>query len=300
MTGRKSIPKAMVASIIIPVKNGEQYIGECLDGIYHQQCQYPFEVIIIDSGSTDKTLSIIEKYPARLVQIQPGNFGHGKTRNYGASIASGQYLVYLTQDATPGNVHWLQTLIDCLQDPSVAGCYSRNLPRPNGNLLEDRAIVQAFPEVKEIHKAKFFNPSVKVIDSRLHHFSNVSSAIQRNVWEKIPFNEEATFAEDIRWAEAVLQAGYTIIYEPLSQVHHSHNYSLRHRFRRSYESPTGRRQLAKLLVVSMLEILNDWVYLASQPISILRKLCWAGYAIPYRSLSAVAQWLGSRNVYGIR
>jgi rhamnosyltransferase len=60
--------------------------------------------------------------------------------------------------------------------------------------------------------------------------------IQRAVWEKIPFNDMALIGEDQEWSKAALQAGYTIIYEPASLVYHSHNYSLKARLRRSFDS----------------------------------------------------------------
>ncbi|GAI52085.1 unnamed protein product [marine sediment metagenome] len=88
-----------------------------------------FEVIIIDSGSTDKTIEIAKEYPVRLIQIKPEEFGHGKTRNYGADISEGEYLVFLTQDAIPFDNNWLRYLISNLEDENVAGVYNKQIPR---------------------------------------------------------------------------------------------------------------------------------------------------------------------------
>ena len=72
-------------SIIIPAKDEEENIGKCLEAIYNQETNYRFEVIVIDSGSSDQTLDIAKKYSSvQVVEIQPGEFGHGKTRNLGA------------------------------------------------------------------------------------------------------------------------------------------------------------------------------------------------------------------------
>ncbi len=58
-------------SIIILTKNGERYIDEVLSSLFKQQSKYAFEVIVIDSGSKDNTLSIIKKYPIKLYEIKP-------------------------------------------------------------------------------------------------------------------------------------------------------------------------------------------------------------------------------------
>ncbi|MCK4667799.1 glycosyltransferase family 2 protein, partial [Candidatus Dependentiae bacterium] len=83
-------------SIIIPTKNGEKYLDRVLNMLFSQETAFDFEVIIIDSGSKDKTLKIIKKYPAQLIKIRPREFGHGKTRNYGVGISKGKFLVFLT------------------------------------------------------------------------------------------------------------------------------------------------------------------------------------------------------------
>jgi len=90
-------------SIIIPVKNGISTIEACLSEIFKQTLISDTEVIIIDSGSTDSTLEIVKKYPIILHQIPPEEFGHGKTRNLGVSIAKGEFVVMTVQDARPSS-----------------------------------------------------------------------------------------------------------------------------------------------------------------------------------------------------
>ena len=77
-------------SIIIPTKNAGNEFDKSLSRIFTQKTKYRYEVIVIDSASTDTTLKIIAKYPVRLIKIKPEEFGHGKTRNLGAGLAKGQ------------------------------------------------------------------------------------------------------------------------------------------------------------------------------------------------------------------
>lgn len=122
-------------SIIIPVKNGARYLEEVLQGIYAQQTRHVYEVIVIDSGSNDRSLEIAAGFPARVARIRPEEFNHGGTRNLGGKLAhpDSRYLVYLTQDATP-LPGWLEYLIAPLEEEmQVAGAFSRHVPRPDCN-----------------------------------------------------------------------------------------------------------------------------------------------------------------------
>ncbi len=67
-------------------------------------------------------------------------------------------------------------------------------------------------------------------------FSNVNSAIPRNMWELFPFVEDIVMSEDQEWSRRVLLAGYSIVYEPSAAVRHSHNYTMRAAFRRFFDS----------------------------------------------------------------
>ena len=69
----------MDVSIVIPTKNGGHLFEKVLDAVFKQKTEYEYEVICVDSGSKDGTLDVIRKYPCRLFQIEPSEFGHGKT-----------------------------------------------------------------------------------------------------------------------------------------------------------------------------------------------------------------------------
>ena len=131
-------------SVLLVTKNGERYLAEVLDRIAQQRGRFQLdEIIAVDSGSRDRTLAILAAHAVRVIRIPPQEFGHGKTRNLAASYARGDYLVFLTQDATPANADWLDALLAPLQaDSSIAGAYSRQLPRPDCHPMEWRRIVE--------------------------------------------------------------------------------------------------------------------------------------------------------------
>lgn len=218
------------ATVIIPTKNGEKYIQDCISMVPKQKVKHPFEfeIIVIDSGSTDKTLEIAKSFSkVRLVQIEPKDFGHGKTRNLGVKLAKGEFLIFLNQDATPKDENWMDALLQNFGDKKVAGVYSRHIPRENAPLFMKLEISRGMGPIKLI---KRFN-NILEEDSTIHilnliRFSTVSCAIRRSILEKFPFNEDIPLAEDQEWARRMLEKGYTIIYEPTSIILHSHNYTL--------------------------------------------------------------------------
>jgi rhamnosyltransferase len=185
-------------SIIIPTKNASAGFNDCLSRIFTQKTNYKYEVIVIDSGSGDSTLDIIAKYPVRLITIKPEEFGHGKTRNLGARLATGKYLVYLTQDALPADENWLDFLLnDIGSDDELAGAYSRTTPRSNCDPFEARYIAQAWgdkKEIKEILDYKKYNN--KAYKKKIVFFSNISSCIQKDIWKRFQFSENIIMAED--------------------------------------------------------------------------------------------------------
>lgn len=98
-------------SIIIPTYNGEKTIGKLFNALKKQKCCIPYEIIVIDSGSKDKTLNYCRKNEAKLYKIKHSDFSHSKTRNFGASKATGNILLFMVQDAIPIGVDWLSNMI---------------------------------------------------------------------------------------------------------------------------------------------------------------------------------------------
>ena len=102
---RGSMPQI---SIIVPVYNAEKYLSQCLDSILNQTFK-DFECICIDDGSTDTSLTILQKYAnidSRIKIINQENKGVSSARNIGIKNSLGQYLLFVDSD------DWLTE--DCL------------------------------------------------------------------------------------------------------------------------------------------------------------------------------------------
>lgn len=223
-------------AIILLTKNSMRWLEEVLAAIFDQETSHAFELIAVDSGSRDGTAERLRVEAAadrlRLFEIPPESFHHGRTRNFGASQASPsvEYLVFLSHDATPAP-GWLDALIAPLEaDPNVAGAHSRHIPRPTCPPPQARLLVTEWAQSGTPDRVvkRLADLSPGEYERNQHywaHFSDTSSVMRRSVWEQHPI-PEVDFAEDAAWADRVLRAGYTTVYEPSSAVIHSHDYGL--------------------------------------------------------------------------
>ncbi|NQU31748.1 MAG: glycosyltransferase [Bacteroidetes bacterium] len=196
-------------SIIIRTKNEEKWVGYCLDSIYSQKIDAEVEVIIVDNESTDHTIEVAKRYPVQKF-ININKFLPGKALNDGIRSSTGDYLVCISAHCVPGKDDWLEKLLSNFQDNlEIAGVYGRQLPLSFTDSIDKRDLLMVFGLDKRIQKKDYF-------------FHNANSMIPRSVWEKFPFDENATNIEDRIWGKQVIEAGYKIIYEPEAAVYHHH------------------------------------------------------------------------------
>jgi glycosyltransferase involved in cell wall biosynthesis len=86
-----------LVSCIVPVFNGERYLGEALDSIL-KQIYRQLEIIVVDDGSTDTTPTVAARYRERLLYVRQDNAGAPTARNLGLSLARGEFVAFLDAD----------------------------------------------------------------------------------------------------------------------------------------------------------------------------------------------------------
>ena len=218
--------------MLIPVKNGGDDLRRCLDALRAQKLDEEFEIVVVDSGSSDDSPAIAQQAGARVHVIAPNEFNHGSTRNLAASLATGDIFVFTSQDAYMPDDHALARLIEPLKDERVAGTYGRQVAHLDATpperyfmdfLYGPAARTQSIDGAHELS-----------METTL--FSNVCSAIRRDVFEQLEFVDDIIMSEDQEWSRRVLLAGYELRYVPDAVVHHSHPYTLSQAFRRFFDS----------------------------------------------------------------
>lgn len=239
-------------TVFIPTFNADPYLDEILRAIEQQIFEGTFEVLIIDSGSTDKTLEIIDRYPSvRLHSIPNSEFGHGKTRNLAASLARGTYIAFLTHDAIPASPYWLHELISPLGKDGfgAVAVMGKQIPRKNCVPMLKYEIEGVFKRLGPDSGTTLFYSKPSLTSTKdlneLIFYSDVNSATIRNfLIHKIPF-QEVSYSEDMAFAEEVITQGYIKAYAPQAAVIHSNDLNLREYGLRTFDEVVGMRKIGK-------------------------------------------------------
>lgn len=221
----------MNVSVVIPTLNAEKHLPALLEALAGQKPAAPGEIIVIDSMSRDGTRGLAESRPG-VKFLTVSDFSHGRSRNIGAREARGDVVVYLSQDALPRDSAWLAGLLEPFEDPAVAAAYSRQVPRPDANPMETYFLAANFPEKPE---RRIKQPG-EILTLRRVFFSNVSSAVRRNLLLEHPFDETLIMSEDQKLSMDLMNAGHAVVYAADSVVLHSHNYTLKTAFKRYVDS----------------------------------------------------------------
>ena len=209
-------------SIIIPVYNKMEYTVACLRSLAEHAQATPFEVIVVDDGSTDAT-------PERLVQIagirtlrNARNLGFIGSCNAGAQQAQGEFVVFLNND-TIVTAGWLQALMRCLLEEPDAGLVGAQLVYPDGRLQEAGGIV--FADGSGWNYGRFDDPNDPRYSFRREadYCSGAAILLRRDLFRELG-GFDARYApayyEDTDLAFAVRAAGKKVLYEPRSVVVH--------------------------------------------------------------------------------
>ncbi len=205
-------------SVVIPVKNGGADLERCLRAITSQQVSEEVEIVVVDSGSSDDSVTVAKAHGAVVIEIPATEFTHGGSRNLGATRARGDILVFISQDAVPIGQDWISRLIGPLRsDDRVAGVYGRQLPHEGASPPEVYFLDFLYgPVPRRQHVDGIDGISM---DTTL--FSNVNAAIRRSMWEAFPFPTDVVMSEEEIWSCQALLAGHDIVYEPQAAVRHS-------------------------------------------------------------------------------
>jgi glycosyltransferase involved in cell wall biosynthesis len=196
-------------SVVIRCRNEARALGAVLDQVLAQEGAPPFEVLALDSGSTDGTLALLGRYPVRVATLPAGTFSYGRALNAGAALARGAVVVYLSAHARPRGRGWLAALVAGFADAAVCATFGRQIPIPGVNPIEAIATARTFPP----------SPPAGVT------FSTANGAVRRDTVLARPFDEEIAIAEDHVWAIGVAPPA-RIVYVPEAVVAHSHPMTL--------------------------------------------------------------------------
>lgn len=231
-------------SIIFRALNEEKYFEDALKACKKQKVgNLTYEIILVDSGSTDGTLRIAKKYGCKIVNIPRSKFSFGRSLNWGCEVATGRNLVFISAHCIPKNDNWLINLVDPLDKNLAAYTYGRQIGSSNSKFSEKQLFAKYFPNNDRIQNNDFF-------------VNNANSAIKKSVWEKYKFDEEVTGLEDMVLGQKLIDDFMKIGYVSSAVVTHIHEESLKQIKNRYYREALTLRVVLPEIQMSFFDFLR--------------------------------------------
>lgn len=201
----------MDISVVIRTYNESKFLGEALEAVKSQVLQgLSAEVVVVDSGSTDGTLDIAERYGCRIVHILKKDFTFGRSLNVGCEAARGKYLVFISGHCVPYTNDWLYNLVKPLEDGICHSTYGRQIGREGYTKFSENLLLEKyFPKHSSLPQEGFF-------------CNNANGAILKSVWQDIPYDEDLTGLEDMDMAKKMVAKNMKIGYVADAPVEHIH------------------------------------------------------------------------------
>jgi glycosyltransferase involved in cell wall biosynthesis len=270
-------------SVIIRTKNESRYLGRVLQRLKEQQYEGPVEIILVDSGSIDNTVSIAAGFGCRIIEMKAGTFSFGRALNLGIKEAKGDIIINLSGHSVPVNTDYFNLMAQPFVDDKVAATFGRDIPWPEACPSQARDILNHFSEV---------GPDG-------NKFSNANAALRRQVWQAVPFDEQLSACEDVLWARSVMGKGYKITYVGKATVFHSHTSSLRYIFNRYLKERKSMKKLVNIPDIGMADVFRNALWQAVNDFAFLRRNGyhpkWYFHVPFYRLAQEAGLYLGSRS-----
>jgi glycosyltransferase involved in cell wall biosynthesis len=222
-------------SIIIPTRDAGRDFGHLLRKLKIQKGIRERETIIVDSGSTDGTLLIAREEGAKIVEIPSESFTHSFSRNKGAESATGDYLLFMVQDALPLTDTWLVEMVRVLEQGNVVAISCAEYPRSDVDLFY-KMITWNHYRTLGLETDRVLNwdrncSTYMGLRSNAQ-LSDITLLIKREVFDKYGFR--ARYAEDLELGARIIKDGLKLGFLYSTRVLHSHNRAPYYFIKRAY------------------------------------------------------------------
>lgn len=223
----------MKVSIVIITKNQKYFLRKTIPTLKKQIFNEKYEIIVVDSGSTDGALEYCKKQKVNIVQIPSNIFNYAYALNKGATVAKGEYLIRLSGDCIPFGRYWLNEIVSSFIDNKVGGVFGKyTISSRKGYGYPDYWPKWRFPEKTVRYNMKPFPfmgvqiSHLLIGNSKLFEFTGGCCAVRRNIWKNRNFNENLIAGEDAEYGWYLHLIGYDIVYNPKVESLHEHKINL--------------------------------------------------------------------------
>lgn len=204
-----------MASIVLLTKNAGPEFVRTLEALSGQDVDFPYEIVAVDSGSTDGTIELAGRFDVKVHRIPSEEFNFGRTRDYAFSLSKGDVIVTLSQDVIPCDATWLARMIAPFMD-------DERLAAVQGETVVPREADVFYWERKGFFY--FTSESRGWIDKYRCGLSFVNCAVRRDFWEKHRMGP-TPFSEDKLFQKSIHDSGMGIHLATDALCYHGHQYT---------------------------------------------------------------------------
>ncbi|MEL6725969.1 MAG: glycosyltransferase family A protein [Pseudomonadota bacterium] len=223
----------MTVSVVLRALNEEKWLDDALSACANQDLPEgtELELVLVDSGSTDRTLEIAKRHECQIFHIEKSEFTFGRSLNIGCEGASGEILVFISAHCIPQTKTWLRELISPLLDGKCDYVYGRQVGLEQVTRFSEHEVFEHyFGEESDLKQDGFF-------------CNNANSALRRETWAKYRFDEAVTGLEDMVLAKLIHADNGQIGYVASAPVIHIHEETLQQVHRRYYREALTMRDI---------------------------------------------------------
>jgi rhamnosyltransferase len=216
-------------SFIIRTKNEEKDIDNVIKSIRKQKTDLLIEIILVDSGSIDRTVDIAKPNIDHLVTIKETEFTWGKALNKGICISKGAYICLLSGHCIISNITGLDKTINLLKENDISAIYGRQVGDIKKDFFEYVDLEIDYP------KLDYYEFGLKeLIHGKSIGISNACCILKRESWIAIKYDENTPSAEDGIWAKEICNYGKRLAYSSFFEVYHGHYFDISYIYRKWY------------------------------------------------------------------
>lgn len=222
-------------SVVIPVKDAGDDLPRLLSALRNQRGLKALEIVVVDSGSTDRSADTARDFDATVICIAPEDFSHSGTRNLAARHARHSYLLFMVQDALPTSELWLLDLLSRLTSGDVAAVSCAEQPKEDADLFYKVSLWfhNRFMEVDGQDRIMSKPVDENYMSLRKNsQLSNIACLMSRSLFLRYGFRGD--FGEDLELGVRLIKDGHRLALLGSTRVLHSHNRPPYYHLKRGY------------------------------------------------------------------
>ena len=219
--------------VLIPVYEPDESFEKLLKMLSNQTVRPEKIILMVTEGSHEVVLDEQNDSKIEIHRLQKTEFDHAGTRNAAVSFSDAELVLFMTQDAVPEDVHFIEELVEGMeQDEKIAVSYARQLAKKDTKPIERLIRRFNYPEESRMKSLE----DLEALGIKTYFCSDVAAVYRREIFTELGgFETPAVFNEDMVFAAKAVKAGYKVYYNAEACVVHAHNLKLMEQFRRNFD-----------------------------------------------------------------